>query len=191
MGKTGFTFHVFSTFLYIKLIEGGCSLVEWLNIRDRLNVFARDLLLFPINLADEGHWTLVVFLPASLQMFYVNSMVPLSRRRQQNDGKEVMASICKYLDDEASRLRKAKGESDGGDVGFVPSVGFTVHIRQAAELCGSSGVPQQANGYDCGVFVCAAILQLTRRCQLALQQQQITEMRTWLVLCLAQARLFV
>ena len=88
--------------------------------------------------------------------------------------------IRQYLVCEARRLRQEHAK------GWVPSRDHHFLAADVCDLCSTVRPPQQQNGYDCGVFMLAAVLQLSRGKKLAWQQPRITALRARLVLALAE-----
>ena len=75
--------------------------------------------------------------------------------------------------------------------GFVPPPDTLIAHGDPTELCAGAPPPRQQNAYDCGVFVCAAILQLLRGCAVFWGQAQITKLRNLLLLSLCTKELQV
>ena len=108
--------------------------VQRWTIRAKIDIFAMDYVVFPMNTGDGTHWALGVIDIKGRGFRYFDSMcksltptanvVPL--RRYVNDELKAKNDGTTLADPDSWRLLEAK-----------------------------SPVPQQGNGYDCGVFVCS------------------------------------
>lgn len=123
----------FNTFFYSKLMEGG--VYDYTRVRrwtKRVDVFACEKLVIPINLSNT-HWILVVIYVQAKEMHLMDSMGPQNRS-------SYLDNVGRWLGDEY-RVRKKNGKEL--DVG-----GWKKVFRE--------DVPLQRNGFDCGMFVITA-----------------------------------
>ena len=76
--------------------------------------------------------------------------------------------------------------------GHVPTLEDIAHSRPAGEITRAGRQHAQLNGYDCGVFVCAAAFQLSQHMALGhLRQVDMRLFRQWMTLCLMETRLLM
>jgi len=97
----------------------------------RFDVFAMDKVFFPINLYNT-HWTLGVIYVKLKEIRYYDSM--------NGCGMRWLKALLRWLKDEA--IHKKEETLDTSSWQLINS--------------GEHSVPQQKNGFDCGVFVCVA-----------------------------------
>ncbi|PWN29713.1 cysteine proteinase, partial [Jaminaea rosea] len=130
--------HCFNSYFWAKLdTEGYQSVSRWTR---RIDVFAQDLILIPCNLGNS-HWTCAAINFRRKRVEYYDSMGGRNGR--------VVAALKDYL------RRELKDKKKEGTVDVVP--------EEFGEYYGGEKSPQQRNGYDCGVFVCSTLEQLSRR----------------------------
>lgn len=121
--------HSFNSFFYVKLQRAGYSGVKrWTK---SIRVFSLDVILVPIHL--PAHWTLAVIRPKARRLEYLDSLGGRNARCLQ------------LLEAYLRELAQDEGQDAGQD---AAAQGKWEHVQHGA------GVPQQHNGYDCGVFVC-------------------------------------
>ena len=118
----------FDTFFYAHLVERGHATVKHDNVLRR-----NDVLLFPVNLGNT-HWVLVAFYTGERLFLYFDSL-----GAERDVAKAVVANLKAWVAAYAQdRDQPAKFRDPSAFRGHV------AHLRD-----------QQANGYDCGVFVVA------------------------------------
>ncbi|KAJ1967516.1 hypothetical protein IWQ62_001811 [Dispira parvispora] len=127
------TLHTFNTFFYSTLQEYGYAKVR--RWSRKTDIFAKDLVLIPVHL--PGHWTCVVVDMHSKRINYYDSMLGSNRK-----GFDVIRS---YLAQEYTAKK-------GGEFDFT-----------GWQDCAPKDIPQQRNGYDCGVFSCTFAEYASRR----------------------------
>jgi sentrin-specific protease 1 len=125
------------SFLYSKLMENGVydysRVKEWtMKGRAKADIFQHSRIFFPIN-HNNIHWSLAYVDVDKQSITYLDSL--------GCDGKDVLKNILHYLKDE--HLDKKQNP-----------------LPNAWTLL-SPDVPQQTNGNDCGVFVCAFAFHLS------------------------------
>ena len=118
-----------TTFFFAKLLENGeynyNAVRRWTS--RNIDIYLADKVLIPINV-NNIHWTLLVFYMMSKELHYYDS--------QNGDG-------CKYLQ---YGLRWLSDE-------YMDKKQTVLNFNEWRCFHKESGVPQQTNGYDCGVFV--------------------------------------
>jgi sentrin-specific protease 1 len=119
--------HYFNSFFMTKLLENGQynygQVKRW---SKKFDVFALDRVFIPINL-NNTHWVMAVVFVQKKEIHYYDSM--------SGSGKRYLDAMLKWLVDEA---REKKGEQ--------------LDPEQWKLSDQEQNVPQQQNGYDCGVF---------------------------------------
>lgn len=127
--------HYFNSFFLTKLMENGqynyAQVKRW---SKKFDVFALNRVFIPINLSNT-HWVMAVVYVQKKEIHYYDSM--------SGSGKRHLDAILRWLVDEA---REKKG------VALDPAEWKLVEREKH--------VPQQQNGFDCGVFsiMCADYL---------------------------------
>jgi len=173
---------VMNTFFYQRLTQDG--VFNYKNVKRwhrHFNIFNRGLVLFPIHL--PGHWALVAFDPKESALFYVDSLEESDDDSDSARRTEVCGHIADYLECEAARLRAT------GAKGWVPGEGAVFVVADAAGLCDDQRPPQQANLWDCGVFLLAAIYQLANGAAVRWQQADMGTLRGRIALSLKSKKL--
>ncbi|NXW62567.1 SENP2 protease, partial [Eurystomus gularis] len=118
--------HAFSTFFYPKLLAGGYSAVRrWTR---GVDVFRQDFILVPVHL--RVHWALVVIDVRKKSIRYYDSL--------GGKGDKICETVFRYLQEESREKRNVE----------LAISEWTLHSLDSHEI------PQQANGSDCGVFLC-------------------------------------
>lgn len=127
--------HFFSSFFWQKLQSQGYKGVQrWSR---RVDLFTKDLILLPINLG-QAHWVCAAINLRLRRFEYYDSMA-IARPG-------VFATLRTYLAEEL----KAKHQ-------------LTLDLSDWEDFFAGDTSPQQANGYDCGVFAIQTLEQLSRR----------------------------
>ncbi|KAG0235606.1 SUMO1 sentrin specific peptidase 1 [Actinomortierella wolfii] len=117
--------HVFSTFFYKTLSENGYDKVRrWTK---KTNIFEKDYILIPIH-CSGNHWTSAVIDMTKKKISYYDSLL--------GNNPKCFLTLRAYLEKES--LDKLKKPFD----------------FQGWENECPKNIPQQRNGYDCGVFTC-------------------------------------
>jgi sentrin-specific protease 1 len=130
-----------------------------------VDIFSKDLVLIPCNLGNS-HWTTAAINLRNKRIEYYDSM--------GMDRPSIRAALRTYLDKEH---RDKKG---GVPFDFEGWTDFFAHEG-----------PQQENGYDCGVFVCQTMENLSRGVPVPFDftQQNMPYLRRRMVLEIAAERL--
>jgi sentrin-specific protease 1 len=119
--------HYFNSFFMTKLLENGQynygQVKRW---SKKFDVFALDRVFIPINL-NNTHWVMAVVYVQKKEIHYYDSM--------SGSGKRYLDAMLDWLVDEA---REKKGQQ--------------LDKSQWKLIDREQNVPQQQNGYDCGVF---------------------------------------
>jgi sentrin-specific protease 1 len=119
--------HYFNSFFMTKLLENGQynygQVKRW---SKKFDVFALDRVFIPINL-NNTHWVMAVVYVQKKEIHYYDSM--------SGSGKRYLDAMLTWLVDEA---REKKGQQ--------------LDKSQWKLIDREQNVPQQQNGYDCGVF---------------------------------------
>lgn len=132
-GRNGLKIRAVSSFFYAKLVERDARTGEFVydygRVRRwmrRLDVFALDLILVPINTANT-HWTLGVINVKERRVEHYDSM--------GGAGSEIiLGHLLRWVWDERE--------------------GRKLEVEEWGQVAMGSRVPQQNNADDCGVFVC-------------------------------------
>jgi len=125
--------HYFNSFFMSKLLDTGntkqytySQVQRWTK---KFDIFSLRRIYFPINIGNS-HWTHLVLYMEEREVHYYDSMA--------GNGTKYIKTILRWVGDEA-KTKKGWENYDVSD--FV-------------EIDHGDEVPQQANGYDCGVFSC-------------------------------------
>lgn len=155
--------HYFSTFFWSTLTQKGYEkgrLAKWTK---KFDLFSKDVILIPVN-HNNAHWTAAAINFRKKRIESYDSM-GMSR-----------ASVYKYLRDylNAEHLNKKKKPFD--------FTGWEDYIHD--------DIPQQENGYDCGVFTCQFLESLSRGEEsFAFTQANMTYLRRRMIWEIGHARL--
>ena len=146
------TFHAFSTQFYDKLLKSGYQGVhKWTK---KVDIFNKDLLLFPINY-KAIHWILAV-VNLRQKMIYLYNSAGLA------NVESCFEPILNYLSEEMRSKKK--------------SITSRLYLDQVTVKC----IPQQNNNYDCGVFILRFAESITRyghHGQLDFTQETVPQLR--------------
>ena len=128
--------HFFKSFFFTKLFDEGVTneykysnVKRWSKKVPGKDIFALDKILFACNVLST-HWTCVVIFMQEKRIQFYDSM--------RGDGYHYLDGLLQYLKDEWAV--KKGGELPDADKWTV--------------VGSETSVPQQTNGYDCGVFTC-------------------------------------
>ncbi|ODN80465.1 hypothetical protein L202_02705 [Cryptococcus amylolentus CBS 6039] len=127
-GKNGRKVHFMNSFFYKKLSEQGYAGGKLKRWTKKVDIFALDTLVFPINQGNM-HWTACAINFARKRIEYYDSMGDHGNAR-----KSVFSDVRDYLDQEYA-------DKKGGKMDWT---GWTDQFNK--------NTPQQNNGSDCGVF---------------------------------------
>eukprot|EP00475_Leptophrys_vorax_P022447 TRINITY_DN30603_c0_g1_i1.p1 TRINITY_DN30603_c0_g1~~TRINITY_DN30603_c0_g1_i1.p1 ORF type:complete len:452 (+),score=104.59 TRINITY_DN30603_c0_g1_i1:12-1367(+) len=118
-----------NSFFYTKLSENGYNFsgVKRWTKRRKIDIFGCDLVFFPVNQSNV-HWTLGVINVAQKTVEFFDSM--------GGRGGSYFSIMSRYLVDEFRDKKNAE-----------------LNIEEWSQHC-PHDIPHQANGYDCGMFVC-------------------------------------
>lgn len=116
--------YAMNTFFYPKLLSGGHSSLK--RWTRKVDIFSQDIVVVPIHLGMHWCMSIIDFRDQSIR--YYDSM--------GGENPKCLIALKKYLEDES--LDKKKKAYD----------------TRAWNLESMSGIPQQMNGSDCGVFSC-------------------------------------
>lgn len=133
--------HAFNSHFWARVNSSGHSAVSrWTR---KVDLFAKDLILVPCNLGNS-HWTCAAINFRRRRIEYYDSM--------GGENYNVTTKLRDYLKQEMiDKKRQGAGGLNLDD------------IDDFEEYFAGTSSPQQRNGYDCGVFVCATLEQLSRR----------------------------
>ena len=128
--------HYFNSFFMTKLLERDqytyANVQRW---SKTIDVFSMDKIFIPVNISNN-HWTMAVIFVVKKEMHYYDS--------QSGSGMKYLLALQQWFKDEA-KDKKSVEDLDTSDWKLLDR---------------EQEVPQQANGYDCGVFsiMCADFL---------------------------------
>jgi sentrin-specific protease 1 len=124
--------HYFNTFFYAKLTQRGVytysTVRRWTK---NVDLFALDKVIIPVHLGV--HWVLSVINIRDQQFEYYDSMI-----NGTVTAKEVIGMLRRYIEEEHMDKKKTPLDTSS----------WIVHIGN------KFNTPQQANGFDCGMFTC-------------------------------------
>uniref|UniRef100_A0A915DIP6 Ubiquitin-like protease family profile domain-containing protein n=1 Tax=Ditylenchus dipsaci TaxID=166011 RepID=A0A915DIP6_9BILA len=136
-------------------IKGPKEVLSW---TASVDVFQYKILLFPIH--TPGHWSLVVGNLEKERLMYFDSL--------HGDGTKHMNLIKSFLAEHAMKKRYAADD---------PLSGLTV-VDLSNWLCFCpKDIPEQKNGFDCGVFICKFAECVSRGGQFDFTPQQMAGIR--------------
>lgn len=153
------TSHFFSSFFYSKLTEQGnynYKLVKrWTK---KFNIFQKEKIVIPLNINDT-HWTLLIVCMQRKEIHYYDSM--------SGSGRWYLSNVMKWIVDEGREKHSMVVDENEWKLldrypkdvveSICASSGNTEYYRAVYADKGNMGyVPQQENGYDCGMFSCIA-----------------------------------
>ncbi|KAG8751681.1 Smt3-specific protease, partial [Serendipita sp. 396] len=127
--------HIFNTFFMSKLQELGYDKARLNKWTKKIDIFGKDLVLIPCNLGNS-HWTCAAINFRQKRIEYYDSM--------GTDRPSIRQALRTYLEKEHMDKKSSPFDFDGW-----------------VDYFGEDG-PQQENGYDCGVFVCQTMENLSR-----------------------------
>lgn len=134
-GETRYPSYFFNSFFVSKLLEGGsydyARVKRWTK---KFDVFAQDKIFFPVNL-NNTHWTMAVVFIRKQEIHYYDSM--------SGSGRRYLDALLLWVVDEAKEKKK-----------------ITINKSEWKLISNEDDVPQQRNGFDCGMFsiMCADYL---------------------------------
>lgn len=144
--------HFFNSFFLSKLLERDSYTFS--NVRrwtKKFDILSKDKIFFPVNIRNT-HWTLAVVYVQKKQIVYYDSM--------SGSGRDYLQALKKWFaDDVKDKKNQVMDMSEWELISQLPDV------------------PQQHNGYDCGVFTITFADFLSDNLPLQFSQQDITENR--------------
>ena len=145
--------YVFPTRFGVGWKLGGFEQVqEW--CRAPPDLFTMELVFFPLN-TNNSHWVLVTASPPTKTIAYYDSM--------NHNGSESRKMVASYLSKLHEKLNGNALDLDNWD---------SIDQRD---------IPQQDNGFDCGVFVCQYAERLSRRAPLDFTQDDMPAIRVRMI----------
>jgi sentrin-specific protease 1 len=142
--------HFFSSFFFSKLMfdmgGGYCytNVRRWTRkLHHEKDIFGRDCIVVPINIGNS-HWTWACIFPKRRRIEYYDSF--------GGGGQRYCKALLRFLVDDANDKRD-RPDRKGSPVHDFDPEGWVLSDAE---------VPQQGNGYDCGVFTCVGALHLSR-----------------------------
>ena len=140
--------HIFCTMFYPKLMQNATfdySRVRRWTMAKKMahgDVFGMDLVLVPIH-CNGNHWTLAVINFVDKRFEYHDSL--------RGSGRHVIKNLRDWLRKESADKRKCEWEG-WEEIAGHPNDGEWRNGWSEKEW--ERGIPQQRNGFDCGVFMC-------------------------------------
>lgn len=160
--------HYFSSFFMSKVLdEHDTRVYTYSAVRrwtKKFDIFTKRRIYFPINISNT-HWTHLVLYVEAREIHYYDSM--------GGNGDKYMRAILKWIVDEA----RDKKEIDGYDVSEYRLIDH------------GHNIPQQENGYDCGVFSCMFADFDTDDLPFQFSQENLAEFRLKIVLAIMRGEL--
>jgi len=118
--------HFYSCFFMNLLLENGYNYSNVEKWSKEFNIFEKDKVFCPVNLNNK-HWGLLVIHVQKKEIIYYDSM--------GIKGKKYLDGALQYMYDEARSLNHPFNHDEWQLISY------------------NKGLPQQENGYDCGIFV--------------------------------------
>jgi len=148
------TSHFFNTFFMSKLLpeKNKYNFEDVKRWTKYFKVFEQDKIFIPINI-NNNHWFLVVIYIEQKQIIYYDSIANNDRATLY------LFTIAKWLKDEA----KSKNED--------------ININDWTLIDTGKNIPQQSNGYDCGVYLILNADYIADDLPLSYGEEQIKESR--------------
>jgi sentrin-specific protease 1 len=128
---------IFNSFFWQKLTEEGYKgISKWTR---KVDIFTKDLILLPIN-QGQLHWVCAAINMRLCRFEYYDSLF--------SPNPKAFTILRNYLESEYADKKK-------GSAGTLDLSGWKNHFSRRS--------PHQVNGFDCGMFVCMTLEQLSRR----------------------------
>lgn len=160
---------------YTTLKARGYSGVQRWGKRKKLNLFEKSLVFIPINISST-HWALATIDNKAKTLAYYDSLNALNTNSEEEEERIArfpgLELIKTYMKGEVGRLQ----------------LGNTVDV-DSYELLDQIKVPQQQNGFDCGVFTCVCAYYLSTHKPLTYSQKDIPTFRARMIYELIQDKL--
>ena len=128
--------HFFSSYLMSQLVDGDITKFNYDKVKTwskklvpGSNIFKLNKLFFPCNIG-QNHWACTVIFMEDKCIKYYDSL--------GGSGDLYINALWKYLENEASTIDEVE----------------RLDVKNWQFTDSDQGIPQQFNGYDCGVFVC-------------------------------------
>lgn len=161
---TGLQIHAFNTFFYAKLSEDGYGAVRrWTK---RVDIFAKDVILVPIHLGM--HWCMAAINMRKKRFEYYDSL--------GGKNSACLRALREYVVAEHA-------DKKGGGGGAIDLSGWTDYMPSRDEI------PQQKNGFDCGVFACMFAEAIARDAPFAFTQKDMPALRQRMAYEIAEGKL--
>lgn len=161
--------HYFNSFFMNKVLdENDKRVYTYSAVRrwtKKFDIFTKRRIYFPINISNT-HWTHLVLYIEAREIHYYDSM--------GGNGEKYMRAILKWVVDEARDKKKA---IDGYDVSDFRLIDH------------GHNIPQQENGYDCGVFSCMFADFDTDDLPFQFSQENLADFRLKIVLAIMRGEL--
>lgn len=166
-------YYSWTSHFYTTLKQKGYQGVKRWAKRRKLNVFEKSLVFIPINISST-HWALATVDNKAKTIAYYDSLNSVSSNQQLEDDSndEIyqprftgLELIKTYMKGEAERLELANSV-DVDEYQLLPNI----------------KVPQQQNGFDCGVFTCICAYYLSTGRPLTYSQRDIPTFRQRMII---------
>jgi sentrin-specific protease 1 len=146
------TSHYFNSFFFTKLLENG--FYNYANVKRwsrKFDIFTKEKVFIPVNLHNT-HWTLVVIYIQKKEIHYYDSM--------SGSGKTYLDASLQWLIDEGKEKKN-----------------LIIKREEWKLFDKESHVPQQRNGYDCGMFTILCADYCSDDLPLKYNQQEMSDNR--------------
>ncbi|KIY51367.1 cysteine proteinase [Fistulina hepatica ATCC 64428] len=169
-GKNILDVHYFSSFFWSKLTDSGYQAGRLAKWTKKFDIFAKDAVLIPVN-HSNFHWTSACI---NFRRKRIESYDSMGMPR-----KHVFTHLREYLDAEHRNKKKKPFDFTGWE--------------DCSRMCNNysmQDIPQQENGFDCGVFTCQFLEALSRgEEQFSFTQEDMPYLRRRMVWEILHARL--
>ncbi|KAK7694384.1 hypothetical protein QCA50_001570 [Cerrena zonata] len=154
--------HYFNTFFWTKLTQDGYQKARLAKWTKKIDIFSKDVILIPIN-HGNAHWTAATINFRKKRIEFYDSMGTCRDYVYQH--------LRDYLNSEHQDKKKKPFDFTGWENYWMDEI------------------PQQENGYDCGVFTCQFLESLSRGEEVfAFQQRHMPYLRNRMILEIGHAK---
>lgn len=151
-----------NTFFLPRLASGGYAGVKrWTR---KVDIFAKEVILVPVHV-NGVHWCMAIINLKAKTIKYYDSMGKANEK--------VLAMLASYLQEEMRDKKQQVLDMSGWQIENV------------------AGIPQQQNGYDCGVFSCMFAEFVTRNRPLTFSQSHMEYFRQKMVLEISTGKMIL
>lgn len=167
--------YVFSHFFYIKMTTSSQCYKEVFRWTSNVNIFRFNYVFMPVG--NPVHWTLIVIDMRKKLISYYDSM---GGGQANAGGYHHRRNVLKYLKDEYERKTSSQ---------FPTEWESNLKNDNVSQWTMNAQVPQQNNGYDCGIYICLFAEYISRQCSFDFSQRNIPYFRKRIMYEVLQCKL--